>query len=78
MRGLPPPVWITPSLAPYTCGRPEATVRDWMRRGMLPTACDLATRKLVVNALDVMVLAERSPNRHAARRRAARALDRIT
>lgn len=66
--------WVTPAAAMYLCGRPEATVRDWMRRGLLPVACSLATRRLIVPADAVADLALSHPSRHAARRRPARRL----
>lgn len=66
--------WVTPAAAMYLCGRPEATVRDWMRRGLLPVACSLATHRLIIPADQVAELAVAHLSRPAARRRAARGL----
>lgn len=70
--GLPDPAWIPPSLAPYTCGRPEATVRDWMRRGLLRARWDYGREQWTVNAAELADLAETRPERPGARCRPAR------
>ncbi|MFC0626171.1 hypothetical protein [Kribbella deserti] len=71
------PQWIAPSVAVYTTGRPEATIRDWIRRGLLASACDMRSKRLVVNAFDVLELAEAMPARPSTRSRAARRLDMV-
>lgn len=74
-RHVNQPQWITPSLAVYTTGRAEATIRAWMRNGLLPVVCSLHTRRLLVNATDVARLARTRHHRPNARTRPARALD---
>lgn len=36
-------------IALYT-GRPARTIRDWARRGLIPSACDRRTKALMVEA----------------------------
>jgi len=47
------PIWV----AAQGTGRPERTIRTWAARGRVTSACDLRTRELLVDIVQVAKLA---------------------
>ena len=42
--------WGTITQVALYTGRPARTIRDWARRGLIPSACDRSTGALMVEA----------------------------
>jgi hypothetical protein len=66
--------WHTITDAALLVARPTHTVRTWVRRGKVPTACRLTDRALVVHLPDLGEYARQAEQRwhdqrHAHRRR---------
>lgn len=40
--------WASPEEIAAVCGVSRHTVRTWARRGQIPAACDVKTRRLLV------------------------------
>lgn len=68
-RGTLRPLWA----AAGWLGRSEETVRDWYKRGLLRSACDVRSRQLLVDLVDVEREHQARPAR-APRRPRARSL----
>lgn len=55
--------YLTPRMAGWAVQRTEKTIRSWMRRDDVATACDVETGKLLVRLRDVGALAGASGER---------------
>lgn len=55
--------WGTPAEVALYVARPVRTIRNWARDGLIPSACDPATRTLMVHAGEARKVADRRATR---------------
>lgn len=57
--------WGTPEQIALYVHRPAQTVRTWAKRGIIPSACDPQTHRLVVHAASARHIADTRQSRIA-------------